>query len=441
MPTSNPDTAPRRRRALPVALLILATIVGFVSVPALWADRQALETDTWTDTSTELLEDPAIRDAISAFVVNTIYENTDVEAEIAGALPPKAQPLAAPIAGGLRQVATRATQQALEQPQVQGLWENANRLAHERLLRLLKDEGEYASTAGGNVTLDLTSLVSDVAAGIGIGGDIASKLPPGAAEIEILKSDELGAAQTGVEILQTLAWFLTALALILYGSAIYTARGWRREMLRTVGLSFIVIGALDLFLRKAGGDLIVGSLSETSSADTAVLQAWEIGTSLLRETAQSIIAYGLVMVFAAWVAGPSRVATAIRYAAAPYLRDPRYAYAGLTGVLVLLFWWDPVVATGRLVPSILLIAFLAAAVEVLRRQVIREFPDRVPGASGGVVRAFREHLREERGPDGGGAAAAPSRVDELERLASLRDSGVLTTEELEAEKKRILSTA
>ncbi len=34
------------RRALPITLVVLATIVGIVSVFALWAKRQLLETET-----------------------------------------------------------------------------------------------------------------------------------------------------------------------------------------------------------------------------------------------------------------------------------------------------------------------------------------------------------------------------------------------------------
>ena len=59
------------------------------------------------------------------------------------------------------------------------------------------------------------------------------------------------------------------------------------------------------------------------------------------------------------------------------MREPAYAYGGLAALLLLVFWWDPVIATHRVVPSLLLIAFAALGTEMLRRQVIREFPDRV----------------------------------------------------------------
>jgi hypothetical protein len=447
MTTSSTQPAPRGR-TLPIVVLILATIIGLTSVLALWVKRQALETETWTELSADLLEDDAIRDAVGAFVVTAIFDNVDVEQELAGALPPRAAPLAGPLSSALRELATRATQEALASPKVLALWEEANRTAHERLIALLDDEGEFVSTTGGEVTLDLTKIISEVAATVGISADVASKIPPEASAIQVMDSDELDLAQTGVKVLRTLAWVLTALTLALYALAIYLARGRRRETLRAVGFSFITIGALALIARSAGGSAITDALAETAAAEEPVQNTWDIGTSLLRDTGQSIVIYGLVCVVAAWFAGPTRIATAIRFELTPYLRQPQYAWSGLAVGLVLLFWWNPVVATDRLIPSILLVIFLAIGVEALRRQVVREFPDRVAtGTPEGMAHAMAERMRESRArrvATAGAApvappAAAPSRVEELERLAKLRESGVLTDEELATEKQRILA--
>ena len=443
--TTPSGDAPPRGWSLPIAVLVLATVIGIASVLALWVKRQALETETWTELSTELLEDEAIRDAVGGFVVSAIFDNVDVEGEIASTLPPRAQPLAGPAASGLRQLAGRATEEALAGPRVQALWEDANRAAHERLIALLDDEGEFVSTTGGDVTLDLSGLIGEVAAAVGISADVAARIPADASQLEVMKSDELDAAQSGVKILRTLAWFLSALTLALYAVAIYLARGRRREILRGVGFSFITIGALALIARSAGGNALTDALAETSTAETPVLHTWEIGTSLLKETAESLIAYGAVAVLAAWLAGPSSVATSIRYALTPYLRQPRIAYSGLAVALVLLFWWNPVVATDRLIPSIVLAVVLAIGVEALRRQVVREFPDRVAtGTPEGIARALAERMREARERRVAATAPAPgpppsdTRLDQLERLAGLRESGVLTDEEVAAEKRRIL---
>ena len=63
------------------------------------------------------------------------------------------------------------------------------------------------------------------------------------------------------------------------------------------------------------------------------------------------------------------------------------------------------------------------------------------GSSAGVAQALAGRMREARERRVATAAPAPAgdaRIAELERLASLRDSGLLSDEELAAEKRRIL---
>jgi len=326
----------------------------------------------------------------------------------------------------------------------------ANRAAQAKLIQLIEDEGEFVSTTGGVVTLDLKSLLEQVTAQLGLPGTLVGKLPEGATSIEIMQSDELSAAQTVVSVLKKLGYVLTALTLLLYAAAIALAGARRRETLRSVGFSFIFIGVVALFVRGAAGNVVVSSLSDVASSDAAVDSVFNIGTSLLLETAQSIVAYGVVIVLAAWLAGPTGVATSARRAITPYLRQPAYAYGGLAVLLMLLFWWDPVIATHRVVPSLLLVLFAVIGTEMLRRQVIREFPDRVTsGSPAGIAQGLAERMRDRARtglPDrsaGGkletaGAAAAPAdRIGQLERLAELHRAGVLDDEELAQEKALI----
>lgn len=427
-------------RALPMALIVLGAVVGVASVLALWVKRQALETDTWAETSTELLEDATIRDAVGDFTVAALFDNVDVEAELGTRLSPQLEPLAGPAAGGLRQLADRAADEALSRPKAQAAWEDANRRAHERLLMLVDDEGEFVATTGGTVTLDLTGLVAQVAAEAGLGADVASRLPGEASELEIMRADQLDAARGGVKILRTLAWVLTALSLALFALAIYVARGRRRAMLRAVGFAFIAVGLVAVVARNAGGNALAGALTTTAAAEAPVESTWEIGTSLLRDTTQSIVVYGFVILLAAWLGGPSRAATGVRGFLAPYLRRPAGAYGGLALGLIVLFWWNPVVATDRLLPSLLVIAILGIGVEALRRQTAREFPDRTVATSpAGLAHAAAARLRDaRRRSEPASAAPDEGRLDALERLQRLRESGLLSDDELAAEKRRIL---
>src|SRR5215211_2601148 len=134
------------RRTIAGALVALGTLIGLLAILAIWVGRQALETDQWTDTSSQLLEDPAVQTAVSGFLVDSLYANVDVEAELRDALPPRADALAGPAAGALR---------ALKRPEVQQAWEDANRQAHTALVKVIEGGGPNVSTEEGVVTLNL----------------------------------------------------------------------------------------------------------------------------------------------------------------------------------------------------------------------------------------------------------------------------------------------
>ena len=143
-----------------MALIVLATLLAFVGIFAVWANRQLLDTDNWVDTSSELLENEDVREQISLFLVDELYANVDVEARIEETLPPRLDPLARTVAGALRNFAERAVPDLLGRPRSLQLWEEANRRAHQRLLAVVEgDGGDNVSTEGGDVVLDLKSML------------------------------------------------------------------------------------------------------------------------------------------------------------------------------------------------------------------------------------------------------------------------------------------
>ena len=417
--------------------------MAFLAIAAIWINRQVLETDNWTDTSSQLLEDDDIRAAVGDFLVDQLYTQVDVAGELRTALPPRAAPLAGPAAGALRNLAERAADEALQRPRVQALWESANRRAHEQLLLVIKGGGDKVSTEQGVVTLNLGVVLQDLAARTGVGGRVAGKIPPDSAQITVLKSDQLSFAQDVANSLKPLALVLTLLALALYGAAIAVGRGRRRETLRAAGWGFVVAGLLALVLRSVGENVVVDSLAKTESIRPAVEATWRIGTGLLVTVATAAIIYGLVTVFGAWLAGPTRAAVATRRGLAPYAREPAYAYGALVVFILLMLWWAPVPAARRLVPGLLAVALLTAGVVVLRRQIMREFPD----APRPDLRAALSHRWAQvrsgtqrqhgaiAGPNGDPSSAS---LGTIERLADLHDRGALTDEEFAAEKRAIL---
>lgn len=411
----------------------MATLIAFVAIFSIWVNRQALNTDNWVNTSEQLLQNEEVQTRLSNYLANQLFENVEVQDELEATLPPRLAPLAGPAAGALRQLAPQVAQRALDTSQFEGLWSSANRAAHESLLKILNDEGSAVSTGGGEVTLDLSSLLSQI--GGQLGGGIASKVPPDAGQLTILKSDELSLAQDVTSLIRKLPIVLTLLALLLYGLAVYLAGPRRREALRSVGFGFLIAGVLALVLRQFAGNMVTGALAGGDSVKPAADAVWSIGTSLLRTVAVSAITFGILVVTAAWLAGPTRLATSLRREAAPYLRERLGAtYAVVALVFLVLILWAPVEAFHKPIGLILLALLMALGTEALRRQAAAEFPDAAFGGLGDRVRASVPG-RSTAEPQ---APPRESKIDQLERITALREKGALTEEQYEAAKAEVL---
>jgi hypothetical protein len=379
------DSEPRR--GLPrwaLVLTILGAILTFAAIFSIWVNRQALNTDSWVDTSTRLVQDEEVRAQLSDYLANQLFADADVAAELREALPPELAPLATAAAGGLQQLAPQAAEKLFATPQFEELWEAANRKAHEALLEVLDGGGSTVSTGNGEVKLELGSVLAQLGEGSGIGEALVSKLPKDAGEITILKSDELSLAQDVANLLREVPIFLTLAALACFALAVFLAGPRRRQALRSVGFALVIAGLLSLGLRGFAGTYVVSGLSQTSAAEPAVGAVWSIGTSMLVTIATSTIVFGLLVVIAALLAGPTRPAVSIRRFLAPYARQsPAGVWGAALLIFVVLIVWAPVGAFHKPLGILIFALLFAAGTEVYRRQLLEEPP--APGS--GEVRS------------------------------------------------------
>jgi hypothetical protein len=435
--------APTRLRRTSIAIIVLAGVVAFFAVFAVWAERQLLETDTWTETSTKVLADERVRTALDSFLVDELFKNVNVEAQLRRGLPAEVRGLAGPAAGGVHELALQAADRALSNPRVQVLWARANRAAHQAFLGVVEGGNETVSTQGGAVNLDLGRLITQVADAAGI--NLHGKIPPDEARIVILRSDQLSFVQDLVGLLRHLALALPLAALALLALAIYLPRGWRREAVRACGVAFICVGIAVLVTRSIAGGIVVDSVARTDAVRPAAGAVWAIFTTLLRDQGVAMIAYGVLIVVGAWLAGKTATAREVRRAITPVLSRRAWGYPALAVIVLLVFWWNPTEGTSRLIPSLVLIVLFVAGFEALRRQAMRDFPDETPERAAARWKAryegLRGRMRGRREAPGGAQQGNPAdaRIEALERLARLRDAGVLDGEEFRREKERILA--
>jgi hypothetical protein len=406
MEPSAPAARPRRR-GIAIALVVVASLLAFLALFAIWLDRQLLNTNNWTASSSRLLEQRPIREQTAAFLTDQLYQHVDVEGEIRSALPERAQALAGPAAGFVRDRVELRAQEMLDSPKVQELWEDANREAHVLLLKVLDGGGDIVSTQGGVVVLDLRALLEELEQRTGLGGGIAERLPDSAAQITILESDQLATAQDAAKVMEGLPIVLVGLSLVLFAAALLVSPGYRRRAVRGYGIGLVAAGIAALAAIRLARDGVVDSLSQTAATEPAIRAVWNVYDSLLSEAATATVGYGLVLIAGAWLAGETRWAVGIRRALAPYLREPAIAYGALAAlVLIVIVWWGPTPATRNPVTAALLAGMLALGLEGLRRKTAREFPAAV------VTQA----------PPYGGAAVANGPRDEADTRSQAPES-------------------
>ena len=415
-------------------LVVLASILLTAGALALWVGRVALDTPTWTDTSAKILQDPEVRQTLSTYLVDQLYTNVDIAGELRDALPPRAKPLAAPAAAGLRNVLVESAQRVLASPQAQRAWRLANERASRQLNRLLDDGDGALTSTNGEIVLDLRPLVGRISGNDTVRSRLGT-LPPDAGRIVLLRSDQLKTAQSGAKGLHALEALLVPLVVLIFALAIWLAQD-RRRALRACAIGVVVSALLLIFIRRVLGEQLIDRLVKNDSYRPAVHDTWWIATEQLGLAITSLMFVGVVTLVGTWLAGSGRRAVALRQWLAPALRDSR-CWLALAAVVLLLLVWAPTPAARNWVTATILILMAVVGLEALRRQTAREFPAGEPGEAPALPRIWGR----------GEAAPAPpvsgddARLDRLGRVAQLHADGVLSDEEYSSEKARILEEA
>ena len=359
----------RARRIAVGVLLVLGTLFWTGFGLGLWAERQALDTDEWVDTSAELLEDEEIRTALGVALVDSLYDSASVREGLEQRLPPDLDRLAAPASAALKEVARRNAPRVLGTEAALNAWRRANEAAHATLLAIVEGETDRS------LTLDLESLLREMAQGTGLPADAVDRLPPEVRTIEIARPDQLETAQSGLDLFETLVWVLLGLAVVAFAAAIFLAADRRHTILAVGGC--LIVAAIAMFaIRRLAGTAVVDALADAPNARSVADDAWDIATSLMIDVALGSLLLGAFVVSGAWLAGPGRRALAARRFAAPAFREhPALVRTGLGVAILLLVVWGPVPWTHRIVPILIFTVGAFLWLEWLRARTLAEFPE------------------------------------------------------------------
>ncbi len=362
------------------ALVVLGSAVLVVAIVATWVRAQILDTNGWTATSVQLLENDRVREYLASDLSERLLTVVDVQNLATSNLPRQLAPLAPALATAAAQVVPKAIERALQVPAVQVLWSHANRLAHERVIEVLNGGGRTLSTSGGAVTLNLETLLDRIGAQLGVGSNVGAKLPADKRRLVLMRSSQLRAAQDIVKGLRDLSFILPALVVLLYLGALYLSAGARRQALLDIGLGIIAGALLALLLRRWVESYVVNTLVTDEGARPALREVLSIATAGWRSRALWLLVTGVLFIFAGTLAGPMRWARSVRrLIATPLEHHPGWFIAGVLALVVLIAALGPERTPGQALPLLVELALAVVGVLALRRQVAREQRARVGG--------------------------------------------------------------
>ena len=196
---------------------------------------------------------------------------------------PCSEPLAPAISSAAASVVPQAVNRALQVPAVQTLWEQANRVAHERVMKILNGGGSVLSTSGGVVSINLETLLDRVGQRLGVGGEIGKKVPAQHRVIVLFRSAQLKLAQSVVKFLKNLSLILPLIVILMYVGALALAAPARRRALLDIGVGIVAASLVSLVLRRWVESYVVHGVVRSQAARPAVAELLSIATAGWRD--------------------------------------------------------------------------------------------------------------------------------------------------------------
>jgi hypothetical protein len=314
--TSAAESAPadrrRGRRRLGRALLVIGAVLAPITMTSLFVRNIVLDTDRYVETVSPLGSDPAIRAAAVSRITDTIMGAIDVQSIVAQRLPGPLGVIATPVETAIRTTVSDTADEVLASDKFASLWDAANRVAHANIRSLLT-ESRVIELPNGRLVIDLTAVVAEVRAVlVDRGLDFFAPIPITqlTAGLELFDAEQLQEAQTAVRIMRTAVWVLVVLTLACFVAAIALAAD-RRKAVAHVGAALAIGAAVLVTAVNIGRQVSLGSLPDGVDPDAAAA-AFDILTRFFRQSLRTVFGLGLVLVVAAWMAGPGGLPARLR---------------------------------------------------------------------------------------------------------------------------------
>ncbi|MEU1051457.1 hypothetical protein [Streptomyces sp. NPDC005876] len=287
---------PRLRGALSGVLITLACLLVPCGTLAGWAAYGLTDTGRYVAAMAPLAADPAVRDAVADTVRDGVLDQVAADA-VDGTRP-------GPPPGTVAVFVHDAARSFTRTPAFRAGWDAANRAVHRAVLRALREDG----ARGRAVTVDLAPVTARVKQRLAHDHvPFAHRIPVRHLAVTVLPAAETEHLRKGYRVLDLAAFWLPLAAVVCAVAGIAVAACRRRAVL-AAGLGTALGGAL-LGLAVAVGRRLTLAELPGAARGPAAGAVYDALTATLRTAAWLLIALGLTVALASWLAGRSRRAT------------------------------------------------------------------------------------------------------------------------------------
>ena len=271
----------RVRGVLAVVGVVMSCVLLLAACLGVFARRSFLKTDNFSNRAGELIDDPGVQSALSAYLTEQLNQLIDPQAILQDALPDRAQILAIPLSGAVEgfigdQVSTFVASDTFAQ-----LWKTAVSTAHREVVRVLEGDTPLLEESNDQIVINLLPVINSVLAQIGeqspdifgrsvdlptitvddvpdaareaIGDALGITLDDNFGTFTVYDDGALSSAQEAVSLADKLVWVLVVLAPLAILATLAVSPRRRRTLLQlTVGiaLSMVLLRRLVFLFQK-----------------------------------------------------------------------------------------------------------------------------------------------------------------------------------------------
>ncbi|WP_407342637.1 hypothetical protein [Pengzhenrongella phosphoraccumulans] len=322
---------PRRRhrgRAIAaVVLILLGVLLAPLAVVANWAQRELTDTDRYLATIGPLAADPAIQSALANRLTQVAMAELDVPTLVNDALsaleqnrdlPPRVTTalgaLEQPLTSGIESFVRRAATSVVQSDAFTTAWVDANRVAHEQLVKVMQGEPGNVLQVGdqGQLTIQLAGMIDALKQKlVDSGFGIAANIPAVNASFTLVQTTQLVKVRNAYNLLDFVGTWLPWLSIAFLAAGVLTAVRRSRALVFAglgLALSMVVLG-LGLYV---GRTLYLGELTGKVQRLDAAQVVFDQIVGFIRASARTVAVVGLVVAAAAYLSGSSDSARSLR---------------------------------------------------------------------------------------------------------------------------------